>query len=63
LIRFFLPIVSYPFGANVIFRGSLFSLAVTAETDELENLELAQQTAREEAYKAAKKVAGKYEDK
>ena len=49
-------------GAHVIFVDSP-SFAVTAETDELENLELAQQTAREEAYKAAKKVAGKYEDK
>lgn len=44
-------------------QSLIFSFAVTAEMDELENLELAQQIAREDAYKAAKKVPGKYEDK
>ncbi|BBN19255.1 U4/U6.U5 tri-snRNP-associated protein 1 [Marchantia polymorpha subsp. ruderalis] len=36
---------------------------VNEATDELENIEMAQQIAREDAYKAAKKKTGVYEDK
>lgn len=43
---------------NILAEGD-----VNEEADELENFEMAQQIAREDAYKAAKKVPGKYEDK
>ena len=44
-------------------KGVLDGDDVNNEMDELENLEIAQQRARDAAYKAAKKKSGTYEDK
>lgn len=50
------PSIAVPLIDVIVYSGD-------AETDELENFEIAQQQAREDAYKAAKKGPGKYEDK
>lgn len=63
LVLIIIAILFRLLGGDVIFRVLPIFFAINAETDELENLELAQQAAREDAYKAAKKVVGKYEDK